>query len=193
MEAAVFDDFCARVGTLTVGQIRQLGSVLLSMDARIEILSRIDERHATIRKCVRCGHERLRRWGETRTGLQRLRCLGCLRTFSSATGTALARVRLPEAFRRVVADMFAGAPRSCRQLAEDPGLDKMTVWRWRHRIIAAMQGVGGTAFKGIVEADEKFFRESRKGSREWVNHMRTPRSSQSRLGCAGGITSATRR
>jgi transposase-like protein len=192
MEAAVFDDFCARVGTLTVGQVRQLGGALLSMDARLEILSRIDERHAAVTKCLHCGHERLRRWGETRTGLQRLRCLGCLRTFSSATGTALARVRLPEAFHRVVADMFSAAPRSCRQLAEDLDLDKMTVWRWRHRIIAAMRGVGGSAFKGIVEVDEKFFRESRKGSREWVNHLRNPASSRSPIGSAGGTTSGSR-
>jgi ISXO2-like transposase domain len=50
----------------------------------------------------------------------------------------------------------------------------MTVWRWRMRILAALNGIGATAFGGIVEADEKFFRESRKGSREWVNHRRDP-------------------
>jgi hypothetical protein len=59
-------------------------------------------------------------------------------------------------------------------VAEDLGLDKMTVWRWRHRIIAAVQGVDTTAFRGIVEADEKFFRGSRKGSRECVDHLINP-------------------
>lgn len=144
------------------------------MDARIDLLSRIDERRVEISKCLHCCATSLRRWGQTRTGLQRLRCLGCLRTFSSATGTAVQRVRKPEKFHRVVADMFATVPQSCRNLAEELCLDKMTVWRWRHRIIAAMLGVGATGLSGIVEADEKLFRESRKGSREWVNHFRNP-------------------
>lgn len=174
METAVFDEFCARIGALTVAQIRQLGSVLGSMDARIEVLSRIDKRHSGITTCLYCGDTHLRRWGQTRTGLQRLRCQGCGKTFCSASRTAMDRVRLPEAFLRVVADMFSVAPRSCRRLADDLDIDRMTVWRWRHRIIKAMVGVGETGFRGIVEADEKFFRESRKGSREWVNHMRDP-------------------
>ncbi len=50
----------------------------------------------------------------------------------------------------------------------------MTVWRWRKRILEALIGVGATLLHGIVEADEKFFRELRKGSREWVNHERDP-------------------
>lgn len=93
-----------------------------------------------------------------------------MKTFSSATGTALARVRQPEKFHQVVEDMLKLVPSSCRKLAERLGLDKMTVWRWRIRIIQALADIGGTAFGGIVEADEKFFRESRKGSREWVRH-----------------------
>jgi transposase-like protein len=172
MESTVFEEFCAQARALTVGQIRQLDGILKSMGARIEVLARIDARCASIKACLHCGSDRLRRWGETRTGLQRLRCLACLRTFSSATRTAMERVRLPEAFHRVVADMFSAAPQSCRRLAQALGLDKMTVWRWRHRIIKAMVGVGATEFRGIVEADEKFFRESRKGSREWVNYKK---------------------
>jgi hypothetical protein len=42
------------------------------------------------------------------------------------------------------------------------------------RILAALTGLGASTLGGIVEADEKFFRESRKGSREWVNHERDP-------------------
>ena len=174
MDMAVFQQFCAEAKTLTVAQIRQLGEVLQAMDARIDLLSRIDERRAAISECPACKGTNLGRWGQTRTGLQRLRCRSCLGTFSSASGTAVERVRKPEKFHRVVADMFSTVPQSCRKLGEELGLDKMTIWRWRHRIINAMLGVGATDLSGIVEADEKFFRESRKGSREWVNHFRNP-------------------
>ena len=70
--------------------------------------------------------------------------------------------------------MLGPAPSSCRGLGARLGLNRMTVWRWRMRILAALTGVGADGLGGIVEADEKFFRESRKGSREWVNHQRDP-------------------
>jgi hypothetical protein len=50
----------------------------------------------------------------------------------------------------------------------------MTAWRWRMRVLAALEGVGATVIGGVVEADETLFRESRKGSREWMDHLRNP-------------------
>lgn len=38
-----------------------------------------------------------------------------------------------------------------------------------------MLRVRATDLSNIVEADEKFFRESRKGSREWINYFRDPK------------------
>jgi len=86
----------------------------------------------------------------------------------------VARVRLPEKLQQVVADMFAPVPSSCRGLAARLGVDKMTVWRWRAGILKALDGIGAQRLGGIVEADETYMRESRKGSREWVNHTRDP-------------------
>jgi transposase-like protein len=106
--------------------------------------------------------------------MRRWRCKTCRRTFSSTTGTALARLRRPEKFQQVLEDMLGRAPSSCRALARRLGVNRMTVWGWRMRILAALQGIGASALGGIVEADEKFFRESRKGSREWVRHERDP-------------------
>jgi hypothetical protein len=86
----------------------------------------------------------------------------------------VARIHEPGKLQRVLVDMLGGQPGSCRRLGAKLGLDKMTVWRWRQKLIQALEGVGETGFRGIVEADEKFFRESRKGSREWVNHRKDP-------------------
>jgi transposase-like protein len=174
MERSRFARLCAGIERLTVGQMRELRRRLRELDARMELLARIDARGQALERCVHCNAPALQRWGETRTGLQRLRCTGCRRTFSSATGTALARVRRPEQVQLVLADMLSRTPSSCRALAARLGVDKMTVWRWRKRVVTALIGAGATLLHGIVEADEKFFRESRKGSREWVNHERNP-------------------
>ena len=119
------------------------------------------------------------RWGSTRTGVQRMRCVSCRRTFSSTTGTAVARIHSPARFHQVVADMFADHPRSCRRLGGALGLDKMTIWRWRRKITRALSGSGARDLGGAVEADEKFFRESRKGfARTGQASARSDQSSQ---------------
>ena len=174
MDGMRFRSLCANVDWLSMGQLRELRCKLRGLDARREVLARIDARGQTLERCVHCGASALVRWGSTRTGLQRLRCKGCCRTFSAATGTAVARVRLPEKLQQVLADMLAPVPGSCRGLAARLGIDKMTVWRWRMDILKALGGAGAQRLGGIVEADETFMRESRKGSREWVNHARDP-------------------
>ena len=57
--------------------------------------------------------------------------------------------------------MFCDHPRSCRRLGRALALDKMTIWRWRQKIIRALGGSGASDLGGVVEADEKFFRGHR--------------------------------
>jgi transposase-like protein len=174
MDGARFRRLCAGIERLSVTQVRQLQERLRGLDARIEVRARIDAAREAVDRCLHCGATALQRWGATGTGMRRWRCKACHRTFCSTTGMALARLRRPEAFQQVLADMMSHVPRSCRALARELGLNRMTVWRWRMRILEALEGIGASGFGGIVEADEKFFRESRKGSREWVNHQRDP-------------------
>lgn len=177
MDGMRFRSLCANVDLLSVEQVRALRCRLRALDARREVLARIDARAQALERCVHCGGPALVRWGSTRTGLQRLRCKGCGRSFSAATGTVVARVRLPEKLQQVLADMLGPVPSSCRRLAARLGIDKMTVWRWRMGILEALDARGGAGAErlgGIVEADETYMRESRKGSREWVRHEREP-------------------
>ncbi len=101
--------------------MREVRAKLCRLDARIEARARIDRRGEKLDCCLHCGAAALQRWGETRTGLRRLRCKTCLRTFSSATGTALARLRLPEKFLLALEDMLSRAPSSCRALRRASG------------------------------------------------------------------------
>lgn len=174
MEGKRFKRLCAGIERLSVWQVRELRTRLGDLDARIEVRSRIDAACGQVERCLHCGAAALQRWGTTGTGMRRWRCKACRRTFSSTTGTALARLRRPEKFQQVLQDMLSSAPNSCRGLGARLGANRMTVWRWRMRILTALEGIGASGLGGIVEADEKFFRESRKGSREWVRHEREP-------------------
>jgi hypothetical protein len=68
------------------------------------------------------------------------------------------------------------APQSVRKLAGRLGLNKYTVWRWRMLVFSIIDSSSVVGFSGIVEADETYQRESRKGSREWVRHFADPKN-----------------
>ena len=67
----------------------------------------------------------------------------------------------------VLHDMLGtSTPQSVRKLAAQIGVNKYTVWRWRMLVFSIIENGSTTSFSGIVEADETYQRESRKGSRE---------------------------
>ncbi|WP_299358628.1 IS1595 family transposase [uncultured Paracoccus sp.] len=78
-----------------------------------------------------------------------------------------------EALRDVLG---TSAPQSVRKLARQLRLNKYTVWRWRFLVFSIIGSGGAASFSGIVEADETYQRESRKGSREWVRHFADPQN-----------------
>jgi transposase-like protein len=116
--------------------------------------------------CPHCGVADPWRWGAT-GATRRWRCRGCRRTFTEFTKTPLAFAKRRPQLLAAAADMLADKPRSCRKLARALGVHRMTVWRWRVRMLRAVEEIGERT-TGLAEADETFFRESRKGSREWA-------------------------
>lgn len=174
MDVKEFRKLCGSLKALTGPQLKELLLALKSLDMRMRALGAIETRREGPGACPHCGQERTIRWGAARSGVQRMRCVACRRTFSSTTGTAVSGIHSPAGFHQVILDMFSDRPRSCRRLGEALGFDRMTIWRWRQKIIRVLGGSGASELGGLVEADEKFFRESRKGSREWVRHQRDP-------------------
>ena len=57
---------------------------------------------------------------------------------------------------------------SLRKAAKRCRINLGTSFRWRHRFLTKPKGVKAKSVKGIVEADETFFRRSAKGSRKLV-------------------------
>ena len=91
------------------------------------------------------------------------RCKSCLKTFNAATGTPLARLRKKEKWLEYSKAMVDGL--SVRKAARKCGIDNTTSFRWRHRFLHGLRDKKDSSLKGIVEADETFFLESFKGSR----------------------------
>lgn len=128
------------------------------------------------RTCPHCGDPRLRRWGFGTRGLPRLRCVACGRTCSAATGVLDGRIRRPAAFQMVRDDMLAERASSCRALARRLGVHRMTVWRWRMRLLSAVCRRLPAEARRAAGPVLMACRESRKASREWVNHARFPQA-----------------
>lgn len=134
------------------------------------------------RSCLRCRGDRLHRHGKGRTGMQRRRCRDCSRTFSSTTDTMLAGLHAQGKLGIVVSDMLSTEPSFCRRLASALQPSKMTIWVWRQKVsraFAAIRPVSGNDGEDVATPSAAglavmVLRESRKASREWVDHQRDP-------------------
>jgi transposase-like protein len=115
--------------------------------------------------CPRCGHHRTQRWGRF-SGRQRYRCTSCRRTFSTFTGTPIARSRRAHTWIPYLRAMAGRAP--LRQAAARAGISVATSFRRRHRLlhwVASRNGAAGP-IRGRVHIGEIRIPESFKGSRD---------------------------
>ena len=171
-------EFGRLLAHLTPQELRQAEGLVADARKRAEAVLEIDARAdagGPAASCPRCGRGERIRWGRTRTGAQRWNCSGCGATWSGRSGTPLARVHRPDLVVALARDMIeAPQPVSCRRGAEVLGASRHSIWRWRMKIIGVLTPEADNSLAGIVEADEAHQRESRKGSREWVQHRRDP-------------------
>jgi transposase-like protein len=158
---------------LTPGQVQDASLRITEVRRKTEAIAEIEARGQAAGRCPHCRHDKREKWGRTRTNIQRYRCRGCRRTFTGRTGSSIQNLHRLDLFLEVVKDMLDDrAPSSIRQLSRRLGRNKYTIWRWRMIILKAVSGASSDQFSGIVEADETYQRESRKGSREWVRYLR---------------------
>ena len=173
MEQRSFETMLNRLIGLTPDQVESLIATACDIASQKAAVGAID-RNAREATCPHCGAIDKQRWGRTRTGSQRYRCQGCLKTFNGRTGSSIAQLQKLDQFYQVLKDMFSdGPPRSVRRLARQLDVNKDTIWRWRLLIFQSLSQPE-QKLSGIVEVDETFQREPRKGSREWVNNDRKP-------------------
>ncbi|WP_051317311.1 IS1595 family transposase [Ectobacillus panaciterrae] len=131
-----------------------------------------EQKHKEGLVCPHCKNHSVVRFGKhavkSRTGevkRQRYRCKSCRQTFNDLTNTPLQRTRRPHIWIRFIECMIEGySLRKCAgQLNGE--VTHVTLFYWRHKILAALKQIPTEAFQGIVEMDETYFLFSEKGKR----------------------------
>ncbi|GGF90239.1 hypothetical protein GCM10010916_04510 [Paenibacillus abyssi] len=126
--------------------------------------------HCHSRAVVRFGKYTI----STRAGAvkrQRYRCKSCLHTFNDLTNTPLQRTRRPHLWVSFIELMIEGfSLRECAELMYEE-VSFVTLFYWRHKILAALKQVPTESFQGIVEMDKTYFLDSEKGRRNISERM----------------------
>lgn len=129
--------------------------------------------------------------------VRRFKCKDCGKTFTLFTGTILEKTKYGWDVWVKMVEMFLNRlsmQHMLDVLVNDYGLDGLdikTVFMWEHKIVHAMANMPTPKLKGVIQADETFFRESQKGSRCLVSPLkgveRRPRYGRipSKLGTMG--------
>lgn len=120
--------------------------------------------------CPHCGDTHIVRHG-TYKGKQRYLCRNCKSTFGDLTNTPLSRTKFPDKWAPFIECMLQGY--SLRKSSEIIGVSYVSLFYWRHKLLAALTESANSPFNGIVEMDETYFRYSEKGKKNLKN--RKPR------------------
>ncbi len=119
------------------------------------------------RCCPHCQGERVRRHGsfplQDGTRQPRYLCLDCGRTFNQHTGTPLAYLKKRDRWPGLARCMALVLP--VRQTAAELDVQVATAFRWRHRLLSALNQRPQPTLTGTVQVCHTFIRYSEKGSR----------------------------
>lgn len=175
MERKAFQAWLSVIDTLSAAQKVEVGEVLAGRPAGYTSLAAVESGVGEDRACPHCGTHGAVANGKSR-GMQRYLCRSCKRTFGAVTGTPLSGLHRKDAwltFGECLAngDTVAASAQRC-------GIAVSTAFRWRHRFLAAIK-TDNEKLRGIVEADETFVLESRKGDRAWSRAREGKPSAQS--------------
>ena len=168
MNAKSFQALLAQVPSLTESQLDALVQTVEKRRAKTKALRILETAWGTP-KCAHCASERVVKNGHSR-GLQRYCCRACGKTFNATTGTPLAKLHSKERFFQQGECLAKGL--TVRDAAAALGVSVSTAFRLRHRFLQAVQSHQPHQVRGLLEADETYFRQSQKGSRKMTRPSR---------------------
>jgi transposase-like protein len=178
MDNTIFQQLMEPVEKLTPAQKISFQKMLDNGGDYNKIVTLFDDRVLTGSQCPRCKSAEVRKFGR-RSGLQRMRCRACGRTYNALTGTPLARPRKKREWLIMGAALQNSL--SVRKTAEACGVCVDTAFRRRHRFLKSIQADMSANLVGITEADETYFLRSNKGERG----LETPRKRGGKASTAG--------
>ena len=110
--------------------------------------------------------------------IQRFKCRDCGKTFTFSNNTILFSTKKDLETWKQYCECFLDK-KPLRRCAEVCGISLETAFRWRHKILDALQNMQSeVTLKGIVESDETFFALSFKGTKK--ENFSIPRESRHR-------------
>lgn len=178
MEQADYMKWLACVDDLTADQRNRAAKVLAGQSEADASRAAVEQGIDPDRTCPHCQAPGALSHGRAR-GLQRYRCKTCGRTFNAVTGTALSGLHYKERWLAFSRSLAKGE--AVKASAQRCGIDPTTAFRWRHRFLKAAESTPDK-LKGIVEADEPWLLESRKGARQLDRKPRRRGGKASRRG-----------
>jgi len=162
VKVADFQRLVEQVSQLTGEQRTALAKVLAGRGEAGETTALIEARFAEKATCPHCQGEG-QKWGFA-AGLRRYRCRTCKKSFNALTKTPLAFLKKRDKLAAYGQAMVDGL--SLRKAAKRVGIDLTTAFDWRHRLLKMPAKAKPAKLQGVVEADETYFLESKKGKRK---------------------------
>ena len=172
MDHPQFQDWLSGIDGLSPQQELAAKSVLSGETEATASLAAIEARLAETRQCPHYSTPGAVSKSMAR-GLRRYQCKGCKKTFNAATGTAIQGLHNKG---RCLTDGL-----TVRESAERCNFAVSTAFRWRHRFLGT-QDQTPPNLTAIVEADETYVLESRKGDRNLDRKARRRGGKASKLG-----------
>jgi len=180
MQTKDFQAFVEQLGDLSESQRQVVVAALKGKGSASDAIRVIERQFAAHPSCGHCGERSFGQWGTSGSGFKRYKCRCCGRTFTALTGTPLSGLHHRDRWVEYARAMVDGV--SLRKAAKRCRIDLGTSFRWRHRFLTKPKGVKAKSVKGIVEADETFFRRSAKGSKTLVGRAPRKRGEKAKPG-----------
>lgn len=132
------------------------------------------EANKIIVKCPKCGSLERSKNGTNDSGSRRYKCKGCGKGYTATTNTIFDGTDYSwEEMVLIIKDLIndVNIEQTAKDLRRNEVLPLGTIWIIRHRIMEIMARYPMPNLSGVIQVDEKYFRESQKGSRTLINML----------------------
>jgi transposase-like protein len=163
LSAALFLYYLKKNAILKI-QIEGMINIMLefkyTMDNVIDYF--MSTRFTDQRVCPHCSRTHAILYGKY-NGRQRYKCKSCRKTFNDFTNTPLAMTHFPEKWGAFMECLLKGM--SLRKSARELKVSYVTLFYWRHKLLAAFKEIKPNEMKGSVELQNFYLKYSEKGQK----------------------------
>lgn len=161
MKKSKFNSFLNSLSELTINQLQSLLCKASNLKTGAFVVAETVSKCESL-SCPHCNSYDSHKWGKLR-GLQRYRCKGCKKTYTALTGTPIANLHHIDLWMNYMGELIKGS--TVHEAAASCRIDPKTSFRWRHRFLAMLDSAHECKLEGIIEMDETFFLNSKKGNK----------------------------